>query len=117
MVDTSMRDYRNAEASIKGALKDKKGKDEFDNQYLHSMNIGSYNKFGLHTVITVLSITIVLILAAILGPFYLLLLVVIYAVERYFDNKRKTALAIMNAKLLKASEERKGTDPLSVFTK
>ncbi len=30
MVDTTLRDLRNAEANIKGALKDKKRKDEMD---------------------------------------------------------------------------------------
>lgn len=115
MVDTSMRDYRNAEANIKGALKDKKGKDEMNNQYLHSMNIGTYNRYGLHTVITVLIITITLFLVVFASDYFLLILPLIYVMDRFFANKRKIAIVEMREKLLKASEESKDTDPYSVF--
>ena len=116
MSDTSLRDYRNAEANIKGALKDKIREDKLDNQYLHSKNTGAYY-YGLQGVISVIFTMITLLLAVWVSGYFLIILPVIYGIDRYFTNKKKIVAEEMNAKLLAASEERKETDLLSVFSK
>ncbi len=89
MADTMMREMRNAEANIKGALKDKKRKDEMDNQYLHSSNIGTYKDVGLFQIVSVLAVTVALFLVIFQSLWYLLLLLVTYTGDRYYNYNRK----------------------------
>ena len=93
MADMRLSDFVRAQATMDGAMNEKEmGDKTLDIQQIYEGNIGAYGKYGLHTVFSILAVTIALFLVIFESLWFLLLLPIIYYADYYYNLYRKRKL-------------------------